>query len=75
MAKRQNDKVDESFKKWKENAKKRDDAISLGKKVTGSRIAYENNRKDKNLKSQYKQDNKAYKKKLFVETRLIEKDK
>jgi hypothetical protein len=30
LAKRSNDKVDKSFKDWKENAKKRDDAIEIG---------------------------------------------
>ena len=68
LAKRQNNKVDESFNKWKENAQKRDNAINLGKKATDSRLAYENNRKDKNLKKQYKQDNKAYKKALSGNT-------
>lgn len=64
LAKRSNDEVDESFRNWKANSKKKENAINLGKKATESRIAYENNKSDKNLKNQYKQDNKAYKKAL-----------
>lgn len=32
IARRQNEKVDASFKKWKENSAKKSDAIELGKK-------------------------------------------
>lgn len=64
LAKRSNDKVDKSFKNWNENAKKKADAIELGKKATASRLAYEGNKGDKNLKSLYRQDNRAYKKAL-----------
>ena len=64
LAKRANDKVDKSFKDWDENTKKRANAIELGKKATVSKLAYESNRSDKALKSQYKQDNKAYKEAL-----------
>lgn len=68
LARRANNKVDKSFKKWNENAKKKVNAVELGKKATASRLAYESNKKDKNLKSQYKQDNKAYKKALKSNT-------
>lgn len=68
MARRQNEKVDEGFKKWNENSQKRSDAIDLGKKATSSKMAYENNRKDANLRKQYKSDNKAYKKALKSNT-------
>lgn len=34
MARRENNKVDKGFKDWNENAKKRDNAIELGKKQT-----------------------------------------
>lgn len=64
MARRSNEKVDKSFKKWKENSNKRADAIELGKKANASKRAYESNKSDKGLKSQYKQDSKAYKKAL-----------
>ena len=64
IARRQNEKIDKSFKKWSEGSKQRADAIELGKKANLSRRAYESNRSDKNLKTQYKQDNKAYKKAL-----------
>ena len=68
IARKKNQKVDEGFDEWKENAKKRSDAIDLGKKVNASKMAYENNRSDKNLKKQYKTDEKAYKKALSKNT-------
>lgn len=68
LARRSNEKVDKSFKNWNENAKKREDAIALGKKANASKIAYESNRSDKALKSQYKTDNKAYKNALKSNT-------
>ena len=52
IARKKNQKVDEGFNEWKENAKKRSDAIDLGKKANASKMAYENNRSDKNLKKQ-----------------------
>ena len=67
-ARKKNQKVDEGFNEWKENAKKRSDAIDLGKKANASKMAYENNRSDKNLKKQYKTDKKAYKKALSKNT-------
>lgn len=63
-----NAKVDKSFKNWNDGAAKRDNAISLGKKANVSRMAYENDRKNKDLKSTYKQDDKAYKKALRQNT-------
>lgn len=67
-ARRANDKVDAGFKDWQENAKKRDNAISLGKKATTAKLAYENNRSDNNLKSAYKSANNEYKKALKENT-------
>ena len=67
-ARRANDKVDQSFKDWQENAKKRDDAIALGKEMTKAKQAYENNKSDKALKTAYKQANKQYKKALGQNT-------
>ena len=64
MAKRSNEKVDESFRNWQVNAKKKVNAVELGKKASASRLAYESNKSDKDLKNRYKQDNKAYKKAL-----------
>ena len=64
IAKRKNDRVDEGFKLWKENAEKRENAIKLGKNANASRIAYESDSKNKLLQKKYKQDNKAYKKAL-----------
>lgn len=68
LAKRSNDKVDKSFKDWKENAAKRDNAIELGKKANISKLAYEKNKSDKGLKAEYKKDNKAYKRALNENT-------
>ena len=64
IAKRSNEKVDKSFKDWNENAKKKADAIELGKKANVAKIAYETNKSDKTLKQQYSIANKEYKKAL-----------
>ena len=68
IARRSNEKVDEGFKKWNDNAKKRDDAINLGKTRNAAKLAYESNKSDKNLKSAYKAANKDYKKALSKNT-------
>ena len=62
IAKRKNDKVDKSFIKWKENANKRDNAINLGKELNKTKLAYENNRSSDELKKQYHEANKNFKK-------------
>ena len=62
IAKRQNDKIDKSFIKWKENANKRDNAINLGKELNKTKLAYENNRSSDELKKQYREANKNFKK-------------
>lgn len=64
IARKQNEKVDAGFKNWGENTKKKADAIELGKKANISKRAYESNKSDKALKTQYKEDTKAYKKAL-----------
>ena len=64
LARRSNEKVDAGFKNWGENSKKKANAIELGKKANVSKRAYESNKSDKALKSQYKQDAKAYEKAL-----------
>lgn len=64
LARRSNEKIDKSFKDWNENSKKRSNAIDLGKKANISKRAYENSNGNKELKKQYKSDNKAYKKAL-----------
>jgi hypothetical protein len=64
LARRSNEKVDAGFKNWDENTKKKTNAIELGKKANLSKRAYESNKSDKALKTQYKQDSKAYKKAL-----------
>lgn len=68
IARRKNEKVDESFKKWKENSQKRDDAIALGKKANAARMAYEKDKSNKALKKDYKTANSEYKKALSQNT-------
>ncbi len=68
LARRANKKVDASFKNWEENAKKRDNAISIGKKATSAKLAYENDKSNKTLKSEYKKSEKDYKKALKKNT-------
>lgn len=68
LARRSNDKVDKSFNEWRENAKKRDDAITLGKKANTFKLAYEKDKSNKTLANDYKQANKDYKKALRQNT-------
>ncbi len=66
-AKRANDKVDESFKKWNDNAEKKANAITLGKDMNSKKLAYESN-KSKETKTAYKNSKKAYNKALRSNT-------
>ena len=68
LARRSNEKVDEGFKKWNENSKKRDNAIELGKKAIAAKLAYEKDPSNKELKTAYKSANKEYKKALSENT-------
>lgn len=68
MARRSNEKVDSGFKKWKKNDNKKQDAIDLGKKANAARIAYEKDRKNKDLKKAYKTANRDYKRALRKNT-------
>ena len=67
-ARRQNAKVDKSFKKWKDNSNKKANAIDLGKKANIARMDYERDRSNKELKKTYKQANRDYKKALNSNT-------
>lgn len=67
-ARRENAKIDKSFKEWNENARKRDTAISLGKQANVAKMDYERNSKDKALKGSYKKAKKEYKKALRSNT-------
>lgn len=67
-ARKANEKVDKSFQEWKENTKKRDNAIELGKKATAAKRAYDNDKSNKDLKTEYKTANKEYKKALKENT-------
>ena len=68
LARRSNEKIDKSFKDWGENTKKKADAIALGKKANVAKIAYEKDKSNKDLKEDYKQANKEYKKALRENT-------
>lgn len=68
LARRSNEKVDKGFKNWNENAKKRDNAIELGKTANAAKLAYERDKSNKELKTAYKTANKQYKKALSGNT-------
>lgn len=61
LSRRSNAKVDKSFKKWEQNSKKKKDAIELGKKANASKMAYQKDKSNKDLRSQYRSDKKEYK--------------
>ena len=67
-ARRQNVKIDRSFKKWQENAKLRESATELGKKANVARMDYERDSKNKQLRRAYKDANKTYKQALRSNT-------
>lgn len=73
LAKRSNEKVDKSFNDWKENAKKRDDAIELGKKANAAKRAYDNDPKNKDAKIAYIEKQLKHIRKLYLAILLIEK--
>lgn len=64
LAKRSNKKVDESFKNWDTNSKKRASAIDLGKKATADKLASQKDPSNKELKAQSKKSESEYKKAL-----------
>lgn len=64
IARRQNEKVDAGFKKWKANSEKKADAIELGKKANTAQIAWEKDKSNKELEKAYRSANKEYKKAL-----------
>lgn len=68
IARRQNKKVDKGFEKWKDGAKQRDDAIALGKKANAAKREYEADKSNKDLRKDYRQANKEYKKALRKNT-------
>lgn len=67
-ARRENEKIDKSFKNWNTNAKKKANAVDLGKKANSARMDYERDTKNKELKKTYKQANKEYKQALRSNT-------
>ena len=68
LARRSNEKVDKGFKDWKENAKKRDDAVELGKKANLAKMDYERDKSNKQLKAAWKDADKQYRKALNANT-------
>ena len=67
-ARRQNEKIDKSFKKWKKNAELRENATELGKKANAARMDYERDSKNKQLRRVYKDANANYKRALRTNT-------
>lgn len=67
-ARRENEKIDKSFKNWNTNAKNKANAIDLGKKANSARMEYERDSKNKDKKKVYKQANKEYKQALRTNT-------
>ena len=68
IARRQNEKVDKSFKKWQEGSKNKEDAINKGKTYTKKRVEYEKDKSNKEVKDQYKIAKKEYKQALKKNT-------
>ena len=53
IARRQNAKVDKGFKKWNEGAANKQNAIDAGKKRNASKIAYEKDRSNEIVLTNY----------------------
>ena len=68
ISRRKNEKVDKGFKDWKENDQLKKSAIDLGKKANLSKIAYEKDKSNKQLKEEYKKADREYKKALSKNT-------
>lgn len=64
IARSKNAKIDKSFRDWKENDAKKADAIAKGLNANEKRLIYEKNSGNRDLKREYKQANKEYKKAL-----------
>ena len=67
-ARRENEKIDKSFKNWNTNAKNKANAIDLGKKANSARMDYERDSQNKDKKRAYKQANREYKQALRTNT-------
>ena len=67
-ARRENEKIDKSFKNWNTNAKNKANAIDLGKKANSARMDYERDSKNIDKKKAYKQANREYKQALRTNT-------
>lgn len=67
-ARRENEKIDKSFKNWNTNAKNKANAIDLGKKANSARMDYERDSQNKDKKKAYKQANREYKQALRTNT-------
>lgn len=67
-ARRENEKIDKSFKNWNTNTKNKANAIDLGKKANSARMDYERDSQNKDKKKAYKQANREYKQALRTNT-------
>lgn len=68
LARRSNDVTDSGFKDWQVNDQKKQTAINAGKKRNESKMLYESNRSNKQLKKDFKTADKEYKKALGTNT-------
>ena len=68
IARRQNAKVDKSFKDWKSGSEAKELAIEKGKIASDAKMAYERDPKNKDLKREYNSANREYKKALNANT-------
>ena len=65
IARRSNEKVDKGFKRWKEGASNRDNAIEAGRRKNQALIAY---KKGEGSRKEYRASNREYKKALRKNT-------
>lgn len=68
VSRRENKKVDKSFKKWKEESTKRANAIETGKKMNAADMKRRQNPQDKAAAAEYKTLKKQYNKELKSNT-------
>lgn len=57
-----NKKIDDSFKDWAKKDAHKKTTIDLGKKANVSKMAYQKDKRNKDLRSEYRSDRKDYKK-------------
>lgn len=62
IARKKNEKVRKSFDDWKENDRKRSEAIDIGKRRNEAKMLYESDKSNKENKKAYKEIDREYKK-------------